>query len=117
MELGNVGAIPTEEKDRVRKRGDNPIYNYEINIMEREYNFRRWPFRRRVCWLCNFLCDLHGGIDGLFHFLRKLFVMGLTFGAYGKAARTGIKQECESSGTAKRLRSVKTPWIACASLG
>jgi hypothetical protein len=56
-ESGNVGAIYTEEKDRVRKRGDGSIYNYNMNIMARQFTFRRWPFRGRDPRLGNFLCS------------------------------------------------------------
>jgi hypothetical protein len=40
MESGNVGAIYTKEKDRVRNRRDNGFYNHMMNIIERECNFR-----------------------------------------------------------------------------
>jgi hypothetical protein len=34
METSKVRAAYTEEKDRIKKRGDNRVYNYKMNIME-----------------------------------------------------------------------------------
>jgi hypothetical protein len=46
-ELGNVGVICTEERDKVRNRADSRVYNYQLNIMEGKCNFRQDPFRER----------------------------------------------------------------------
>jgi hypothetical protein len=34
-----------QEKNRVRERAKDGTYNYELNNMEGDYNFRRDPFR------------------------------------------------------------------------
>jgi hypothetical protein len=41
MKPGCDGAIYTEQKDRVRKRSDIDIENKMMDMMDRDYNFRR----------------------------------------------------------------------------
>jgi hypothetical protein len=36
MKSGNVGAIYTEKKGSAKNKADNRIYNFMINVIERE---------------------------------------------------------------------------------
>jgi hypothetical protein len=74
MESGNAAVICTEEKDIMRNRGDSCFVNYNMNMMEKEDHFGRWPFLERRRQLCSLLCRLCDSEIVYFHFLTKLIL-------------------------------------------
>jgi hypothetical protein len=71
MESDNCSTIYRDDKVRIRNRADYRMYNYNMNIREGKYNFRRGLVLGRGCDLHTFCAVDIGLYLSSFHFLTK----------------------------------------------